>query len=52
MTRAQFAAAEQAVENGLTEDAHMGRQADRPRWLPSLLVKFALPEGYRDHDWS
>ena len=52
MTRAQFEAAEKAVENGLSEDAQLGRQADGARWLPSLLVKVALPEGYRDHDWS
>lgn len=52
MTRAQFDAAEQAAETGLARDAHVARPTDRPRWLPSVLVKIALPEGYRDYDWS
>lgn len=52
VTRQEFVAAEQAVIAGLTPSEQLVHARRHPRWLPSLLVKFALPEGYRDHDWS
>jgi hypothetical protein len=52
ITHVDFYNSQQAILTALQSRPGARIVARRPRWLPSALVKIALPDGYTDHDWS